>query len=212
MSRILYRAILGEEFDRLPPQIRDMHRFAARAKGTAGVSQGRSWAARLICRLTRLPRPASNVPVETSFEPLETGERWTRRFDGQPFQTDMLPGTRESFPCMLERLGPFLFKMRVTATAEGIDLTPEQVLLGPLRIPPALAPRPLGRERVVDGHYHFFPSRCASRSSGRYSDIKARFSRASSSRRLSPPRIHPHSKPTSALRLRPTETDSLSLA
>ncbi|MCX2723799.1 DUF4166 domain-containing protein [Roseibium salinum] len=155
MSRILYRAILGEEFDRLPPQIRDMHRFAARAKGTAGVSQGRSWAARLICRLTRLPRPASNVPVETSFEPLETGERWTRRFDGQPFQTDMLPGTRESFPCMLERLGPFLFKMRVTATAEGIDLTPEQVLLGPLRIPPALAPRPLGRERVVDGHYHF---------------------------------------------------------
>ncbi len=155
MSRTLYQTILGSDFDKVPQEIREMHRFARLAKGTATVSRGASRVAELVCRLARLPEAQRDVDVETSFEPLKTGERWTRRFNGQPFRTDMLPGSGETFPCMEERLGPFLFKMRVTATADGIDLRPEKVYLGPVRIPLAMAPMALGRERVIDGRYAF---------------------------------------------------------
>ena len=155
MPRVLYQSILGAAFDSVPEKIREMHTFARVAKGTADVSRGSGWAVELICRLAKLPGARTNVPVETTFEPIVGGERWTRRFDGQPFRTDMMAGAGEAYPCMLERLGPFLFKMRVTATTEGIDLTPETVLLGPLPVPLALAPRAVGRERVRDGHYRF---------------------------------------------------------
>lgn len=67
--------------------------------------------------------------------------------------TDMIAGKDETFPCMLERLGPFLFKMRVTAHSTGIDLIPEHVFLGPLKIPKALAPMAAGRERVENDRY-----------------------------------------------------------
>ncbi|MHA7774208.1 DUF4166 domain-containing protein [Roseibium sp. M-1] len=155
MPRSLYQSILGSAFDSVPDKIREMHTFARVAKGTADVSRGDGWAVRLICRLAKLPEARPNVPVETTFEPISGGERWTRRFDGQPFQTDMMAGTGEAYPCMLEWLGPFLFKMRVTATTEGIDLTPETVSLGPLPVPLALAPKAVGHERVRDGKYRF---------------------------------------------------------
>ncbi|MGX1498310.1 hypothetical protein ACSSV1_003361 [Labrenzia sp. MBR-25] len=155
MPRTLYQTILGPEFDKVPAEIRRMHSFARVAQGTADVIRGSSWGARLICRLAKLPEARMGVPVETSFEPIVGGERWTRRFDGQPFQTDMMAGKGEAYPCMLERLGPFLFKMQVTASEQGIDITPAEVSLGPLSLPLCLAPRAVGRERVVDGRYSF---------------------------------------------------------
>ncbi|WP_434053278.1 MAG: DUF4166 domain-containing protein [Roseibium sp.] len=153
MPRVLYQSILGESLKQVPPQIREMHIFARRAAGTANVWWGASPAARLICRLASLPQARDKAPIETSFTEIDGGERWVRRFDGQPFATDMIAGNDEAFPCMLERLGPFLFKMRVTASSEGIDLTPEHVFLGPVKIPKALAPKATGRERVVDDRY-----------------------------------------------------------
>ncbi|MET1414009.1 DUF4166 domain-containing protein [Roseibium sp. HPY-6] len=130
-----------------------MHTFARRAIGTATVWWGASPAARLICRLASLPEAQNNVPIETSFAEIDSGERWVRKFNGQPFMTDMIAGKDEAHPCMLERLGPFLFKMRVTASSAGIDLTPEHVYLGPLKIPKTVAPRTIGRERVEDDLY-----------------------------------------------------------
>lgn len=156
MPRTLYLTILGADFDQVPLEIRKMHRHARTARGTADVSRGSSWGARMICRLARLPDARKGVAVETSFEPIEGGERWTRRFDGQPFATDMMAGDGEAFPCMEERLGPFLFKMRVSASGDGIDLAPEKVFLGPVPVPLALAPKAVGRERVRDGRYRFF--------------------------------------------------------
>ncbi|WP_421981663.1 DUF4166 domain-containing protein [Roseibium sp.] len=153
MPRVLYQTILGERFQQVPAQIRDMHTFARRATGTANVWWGASHAARLICRLASLPQAQENARIETSFTEIDGGERWVRRFDGQPFMTDMIAGKDEAFPCMLERLGPFLFKMRVTPSSAGIDLTPEHVFLGPLKIPKALAPRATGRERVENDRY-----------------------------------------------------------
>jgi hypothetical protein len=155
MSRTLYQTILGSDFDQVPLEIREMHSFARVARGSADVSRGQSWSARLICSVAKLPEARKGVAVETSFSPIDGGERWTRSFDGQPFRTDMMAGLGETFPCMEERLGPFLFKMRVSVSAKGIDLTPEKVFLGPLRIPLALAPKAVGRERVRDGRYRF---------------------------------------------------------
>lgn len=153
MPRVLYQTILGNSFKQVPAPIQEMHTFARRATGTATVWWGASPAARLICRLASLPQAQTNARIETSFTEIDGGERWVRKFDGQPFMTDMIAGKDEPFPCMLERLGPFLFKMRVTPSSAGIDLTPEHVFLGPLKIPKTLAPRATGRERVEDDRY-----------------------------------------------------------
>ncbi|WP_346899729.1 DUF4166 domain-containing protein [uncultured Roseibium sp.] len=155
MQRTLYQSILGDAFAQLPEEIRYMHTYAREATGTANVRRGTSWAARLIGSLAALPDTATDVPVRTSFAPLENGERWTRRFAEDPFQTDMIAGTEEPYPCMRERLGPFLFKMRVSVRPDGLDLDPESIHLGPLRLPGFLAPKAYGRERVVDGKYSF---------------------------------------------------------
>lgn len=155
MPRDLYQTILGKDFELLPAKIREMHSFARVARGHAKIFRGHSLPAKLICRLANLPQAKDNVTVETTFAAIEGGERWTRKFNGQPFQTDMIAGTGEPYPCMLERLGPFLFKMRVSVNANGVDLTPEKVLLGPLRIPGFLAPKPLGKEREKEGRYAF---------------------------------------------------------
>lgn len=156
MTRTLYQTILGADFDQVPPEIRRMHSFARVATGSADVTRGRSAVAGLICYLARLPEARKGVAVETHFAPIEGGERWTRVFGKQPFQTDMMVGKRDNFPCMEERLGPFLFMMRVIATPDGIDLTPEKVYLGPLSIPLWLSPKAIGRERVKNGKYSFF--------------------------------------------------------
>jgi len=155
MPRTLYQSILGDDFEQVPLKIREMHSFARVARGAADVTCGQSIIAGLICRLARLPEARKDVAVETTFAPIDGGERWTRRFDGQPFQTDMIAGTQEKYPCMVERLGPFTFKMRVTASPEGIDLAPEKVFLGPIPLWLTLAPIAIGRERVREGRYRF---------------------------------------------------------
>jgi hypothetical protein len=154
MTRTLYRTLLGADFDRLPAVIRDMHANASRAVGCADIARGKGILARLICAFARTPKSGRNVAIETTFEPIDGGERWTRTFAGQPFRTDMLIDARA--PGRLrERFGPFLFHLRMVATEEGTDLLPDRVFLWGVKLPRALSPEAVGHERVRDGRYRF---------------------------------------------------------
>lgn len=154
-ARTLYRTLLGPAFDRLPAPIREMHALARRATGTADIVRGTGPLARLICAVARVPRTGRGVPVETTFEPIAGGERWTRRFNGEAFATDMLIDDTGDEPRLAERFGPFLFRLRMIAGESGTDLIPEAVSLWGATLPKFFAPRAIGRERVKDGLYHF---------------------------------------------------------
>lgn len=155
MGRTLYQTLLGEAFDALPEKIRAMHAGASRAEGRADIVRGESLLARLICAAARVPQTGRNVPVETSFEPIDGGERWTRVFNGQAFRTDMLIDKDAPHPRLTEKFGPFLFRLKMIAHGDGIDLIPESVSMWGLPLPKFLCPEAVGLERVKDGRYHF---------------------------------------------------------
>ena len=155
MARTLYRALLGPDFDRLPLAIREMHDHTREARGRADIVNGTSPLARLICRLSRLPKTGRNVEVITKFETISGGERWTRIFNGQAFHTDMLIDKNAKHPCVFERFGPFKFRLAFVSSPEGNDLIPESVTLFGLPLPKFLCPEAVGRERVKEGVYHF---------------------------------------------------------
>ncbi len=154
MERTLYRRVLGDDFGKLPKQIRDMHTRAFRATGRADIVRGRSLLARLICAFSRLPATGLGVPVVTTFDPIEGGERWTRVFNNESFQTDIMFDDKTS-GALTERFGPFVFTLKMLANEEGNDLVPESVKLWGIALPRFLCPEAIGRERVKNGLYHF---------------------------------------------------------
>ena len=155
MTRTLYRTLLGGQFEKLPDKLQEMHGGASLAKGCADIKRGTSPLARFICALSHIPKTGRDVPIETSFEQIEGGERWTRRFDGEAFQTDMLIDHVGSQPRLSEKFGPFLFRLKVIAHDDGIDLIPDNVSLWGLSLPKILCPEAVGLERERDGRYHF---------------------------------------------------------
>lgn len=78
MTRTLYRTMLGGQFEKLPDKLQEMHGGASLAKGRADIKRGTSPLARLICAIAHVPKTGRDVPIETSFEPIDGGERWTR--------------------------------------------------------------------------------------------------------------------------------------
>ncbi|GJL93336.1 MAG: hypothetical protein DHS20C04_29950 [Hyphococcus sp.] len=151
----MYQEMLGEAFDALPDQIRLMHSGVHQAVGRADIRHGSSPLSKLICALAKMPASGEDLPVETSFEPLERGERWIRNFNGQTFATELRIKSAGEHPEATESFGPFAFRLRIVAHEHGVDMIPEGVKLLGLPLPRFLCPEALGLERVRDGKYHF---------------------------------------------------------
>ena len=152
----LFHRLYGcEALARLPEPIVKLHDIAALRlwQGEAEVRQGRSLAARLICRVLGFPPPAEHVTLTVAMEPDGDGEVWRRRFGTYPMTTTLragpLPGTVE------ERFWPFAAVSRLDPDATGVT----QVLVG-LRVsgvplPRALWPRLQVRESADGTRYRF---------------------------------------------------------
>jgi hypothetical protein len=151
----MYQELLGARFEVLPREIQAMHSGVRQAAGRADITHGTSPLARLICALARMPKSGDDIPVETSFEPIERGERWVRNFNGQSFATELRIKSAGPDPEATESFGPFTFRLRIVAHEHGVDLIPEGVKLLGSPLPRFLCPEALGLERVRDGKYHF---------------------------------------------------------
>jgi len=155
MMDSFYQTLLGEKFSTLPETIRTMHSGVRRARGRADITNGASPFAKFICAMAGMPKSGEDLPVITTFEPIEGGERWTRNFSGKKFQTDLCI-ERSGEPAQLsERFGPLVFQLRITAHPDGVDLIPEGVKLWFIPLPRGLCPEAVGIERVKDGRYQF---------------------------------------------------------
>ncbi len=155
-SEPLYRRVLGAGFDRLPPQIRQMHDIAvpSMAEGVAEVTRGQSMIARLIGWLAHLPDAGSDIPVQVLFAPRGGAEFWRRSFGGSGFQSVLGPAPgRAGFA--IERLGPMRFLLAVPVDDEGLSMVLEGMSVFGVPVPRALWPRVRATERVVDGRFAF---------------------------------------------------------
>lgn len=132
----LFQDLLGAGFTALHPRVRAVHAgVALTLRGTATIIRGRSWVARIACRLAVLPRDQAEGPLRVQIEKLPDGERWTRHFGASPPMRSTL---RARDGLLVESLGLTTMTFRLRVRDGAIDWDLVRVALLGLPLPAAL--------------------------------------------------------------------------
>lgn len=149
----LYRRLLGDRFETLPPQVRSLHDLVGPStwSGRADVVRGTSFASRLIAGLFRLPPDGLDQPIAVTFEPRGDGERWVRAFGRRTFPSIQRAVDGE----LVETVGPVSLTMTLVCRDEALSLHVRRARALGLPLPRTLTPVIRTRETELDGRYHF---------------------------------------------------------
>jgi hypothetical protein len=142
-------AALGDGWVRLPPIVRQLHEPCA-AVGSFSIERGTGPIVSVLCWLSGLPRPGTEVPTRLEVRQGLDAFTWARRFGEDVLVTHQRaigPGA------IAERLGMIECIFRPEAGAEGLDYrqTGASVCVGSLRLPlpRVLSPRVEGWTRAL---------------------------------------------------------------
>ena len=153
MTPPLYRRLLGQQFDELPVRVRELHDLSGTSvwAGRADVERGRSWTARMVASLLRLPPAGRDQALRVTFKPSRGREIWTREFNKTVFRSVQY----QRAGLLRERVGPATFVFALEASPHGLALKLKSVRFLDLPLPQFLAPSVLTFETERDGHYQF---------------------------------------------------------
>ena len=134
-STTLYRRVLGEAFDSLPPEIRAVHELpeGGVAHGRCHIRRGRCLFARWIAAFFRFPSPGRNLPVTVRFEHRDGREVWRRDFAGHEMVSTQ--ETAKDGGRLVERFGPCAVELAVPAGPDGLRLEPRRMWLFGVPLP-----------------------------------------------------------------------------
>ncbi|MDH3700270.1 MAG: DUF4166 domain-containing protein [Alphaproteobacteria bacterium] len=154
-STTLYRRVLGEVFDSLPPEIKGVHDLpeGGVARGRCHVRRGRCLFARWIATMLRFPSPGRNLPVTVRFEHRDSREVWRRDFAGHEMTSIQEPA--KAGGRLVERFGPCAVELAVPAGPDGLRLEPRRMWLFGVPLPRFLLPQIQASERVLRGRFRF---------------------------------------------------------
>ena len=147
----LFRKLLGDRFDRLPPEVARIHGAPAVFTG-GGRARGSAWLAPLRLAMG-LPRPGVYPELKVTVAAGAGGEAWTRAFGRTRFTSHLRPG--RELGQFEERFGLIRFTFSTEPTVHGFLWRFEGWRLGPLPLPRALAPSIRARAYERDGAYRF---------------------------------------------------------
>ena len=116
----LYFRTLGGAMERLPAEIRDLHRNG-RFRGRATVERGRNPLGRLVATVLGLPPEGEHEVVVEITEGPDGVERWSRRYDGQEMLSFQSEGAGRAAHTVVERFGPFAVWLGLSVEGEGLD-------------------------------------------------------------------------------------------
>ncbi|HYD17977.1 MAG TPA: DUF4166 domain-containing protein [Patescibacteria group bacterium] len=152
----LFARILGPAWERLAPQLREMHNVThmLEAGGGARIIRGSSPLARFGCWLMGFPPAGEDVPVRVHFAVREGVETWTRNFGGHRFRSRQYFASA-SPPAVTERFGPLRFTMTLTPDGDRLVLGLRGWSMFRVPLPLALAVRMEAYETVEDGKFLF---------------------------------------------------------
>jgi hypothetical protein len=150
----LYKRILSEAWDTLPPPIAKIH-VSAKAEGMAIVERGKNPLARLIAVLFGFPKAGQNVPVRVEFRQERGGELWERDFAGSKFSTFQWEGKGFYDKLLMEKFGPFTFAMALVLEQGKLKLIPRHWNFLGISMPLILAPFGETFEYVENDTFHF---------------------------------------------------------
>jgi hypothetical protein len=148
----LYRRVMGERFDRLPPAVRRMHEVLrdGGASGEAEVLGATNPLGALVARIMRFPRPGRHK-LHVTFAERDGQERWTRQF-GSTWFTSWLSNKNGA---LVERFGSLRFSFDLPSDKHGLEMTMRGWAFWRLPLPLALAPRSCAREWEELGRFNF---------------------------------------------------------
>ncbi len=153
----LYRRLLGDAWNSLPPPLQAMHDLDAEltADGVAVVERGTSLPARLIAFVMGFPPAGKDIPVTVSFRAREGRERWHRTFAGHSFASTQEEGRGRFERLICERFGPLVFGMALVCESDRLRLVLRRWSMFGIPLPLFLAPRSNAYEFARDGRFHF---------------------------------------------------------
>lgn len=139
----LYPKLLERDWDALPVVMRDLHspKPLLRAEGLFNITHARSFLAKVVIFLTRLPPAGQRTPLRLAVDALGDQQRWDRTFDERHTMITyqyLLPDG-----LLGERTGPLelVFRVEVEKGIVRYHQVGLRLRLGRLRIP---LPRWLG--------------------------------------------------------------------
>jgi hypothetical protein len=147
----LFRKVLGDGFERLPPEVARIHGAPAVFTGR-GRAKGSAWLAPLRLAMG-LPQPGAYPELKVTVAARGGGEAWTRAFGRTRFTSRLRPG--RELGQFEERFGLIRFTFSTEPTANGFLWRFEGWRLGPLPLPRALAPVIRARAYERAGAYRF---------------------------------------------------------
>jgi hypothetical protein len=135
----LYRRLLGDAFDTLPPVLRRFH--AQEAGGSARlvfeVSHGNGGLSRAAAKIGRLPRPGAKVRGSLRVVVEGERERWIREVGGRRVETLQWRADGR----LIEATGLLRLGFEVNGDADGLRFRSVRGWLGGLPLPPPLLPK-----------------------------------------------------------------------
>jgi saccharopine dehydrogenase-like NADP-dependent oxidoreductase len=154
----LFRRLLGDAYDALPPVIRQAHQVhgVLVLEGKANAARPDNILSALIAWLFRLPRSGSDMPVRVEMRSEDDGsETWTRIYPGVAMRSN-LRNADSATQQLDEVLGPLSIRLHWKSSEHGLQLETLGARLFGCPLPDFLRPRSHASETVdADGRFHF---------------------------------------------------------
>jgi NAD(P)-dependent dehydrogenase (short-subunit alcohol dehydrogenase family) len=154
----LFRRLLGDAYDALPPVIRQAHQVhgVLVLEGKADAANPDNVVGSLIARLFRLPRSGSDMPVRVEMRSEDDGsETWTRIYPGVTMRSNLRNADSATHQ-VDEFLGPLSIRLQWEASERGLQLRTISARMFGCPLPDFLRPRSHASETVgADGQFYF---------------------------------------------------------
>ncbi len=156
-SQPLYQRTLGNAWDRLSPQIRQLHSVSDESSfvGECTVDRGRNPFAWLIATLIGFPRAGTTQEISVQLVKQGNAERWIREVGGRRFSSVQSPGRGRHQWLIRERFGPVAVYMALVVEGECLRYVILSWTFFGIPLPLALGPRSAALESVQQGKFRF---------------------------------------------------------
>lgn len=154
MTLPLFQRLLGDAFQSLAPQVRELHslRTTSTWRGQSSIQRGPHPVAGVCAAIAGLPPSMENIATTVEFEAADDSEIWRRDFGGYAMQSRL--HARENQ--LRERLGPMEFTFDLSARDGEIHWrTTGARLFGVLPLPAKWFANVRCRERGIAARYEF---------------------------------------------------------
>jgi hypothetical protein len=153
----LYRRILGQAWDLLPPAIRQLHSVTSTSSfaGLCTVERGRNPLAWLVAESIGFPKAGRNQTIAVQLSVDGDGERWIRTCGPRSFSSLQHPGRGRAEWLVREKFGPVAVDMALVVQSSGLQYVLRRWTLLGIPLPLWLGPRSTASESVRDGNFCF---------------------------------------------------------